>query len=65
MSTYEETILMAKIAMEADKVDDMIKYYTASMHIKSGDMTRAERTMITMTIDNVIGSKRAAIKTIT
>ena len=55
MSTYEENVFMAKIAMEADKIDDMIKYYTKSMHIKPEDLTRDERTVITMTIKNVIG----------
>ena len=64
MSNLEEYIFMARVAEQAERFDDMVKYLQDVVNAKSEDFTTEERNLLSVGFKNQIGNKRTAIRTI-
>ena len=62
--SLEEHIFMARVAEQAERFDDMVKYLQDVVKSKSDDFTTEERNLLSVGFKNQIGSKRTAIRTI-
>jgi len=62
--TLEENIFMARVAEQAERFDDMVKYLKDVVKSKTEDFTTEERNLLSVGFKNQIGSKRTAIRTI-
>ena len=62
--SLEEKIFMARVAEQAERFDDMVKYLQEVVGFKSEDFTTEERNLLSVGFKNQIGSKRTAIRTI-
>ena len=62
--SLEENIFMARVAEQAERFDDMVKYLQKVVQSKSEDFTTEERNLLSVGFKNQIGSKRTAIRTI-
>ena len=56
---------MARVAEQAERFDDMIKFLVKAIDLKGGeDFTIDERNLLSVGFKNLIGSQRGAIRTI-
>jgi len=62
--SLEENIFMARVAEQAERFDDMVKYLQLVVQSKTDDFTTEERNLLSVGFKNQIGSKRTAIRTI-
>ena len=62
--SLEENIFMARVAEQAERFDDMVKYLQEVVKVKNEDFTTEERNLLSVGFKNQIGSKRTAIRTI-
>ena len=62
--SLEEHIFMARVAEQAERFDDMVKFLQQVVQSKSDDFTTEERNLLSVGFKNQIGSKRTAIRTI-
>jgi len=62
--SLEESIFMARVAEQAERFDDMVKYLIDVVKVKTDDFTTEERNLLSVGFKNQIGSKRTAIRTI-
>jgi len=62
--SLEESIFMARVAEQAERFNDMVKYLTDVINMKKEDFTTEERNLLSVGFKNQIGSKRTAIRTI-
>ena len=62
--SLEENIFMARVAEQAERFDDMVKYLQMVVESKTEDFTTEERNLLSVGFKNQIGSKRTAIRTI-
>ena len=62
--SLEEDIFMARVAEQAERFDDMVKYLQEVAKRKTEDFTTEERNLLSVGFKNQIGSKRTAIRTI-
>ena len=63
--SLEESIFMARVAEQAERFDDMVKFLQEVIQSKTDDFTTDERNLLSVGFKNQIGSKRTAIRTIT
>ena len=63
--SLEENIFMARVAEQAERFDDMVKFLQEVVKGKNEDFTTEERNLLSVGFKNQIGSKRTAIRTIT
>jgi 14-3-3 protein epsilon len=62
--SLEESIFMARVAEQAERFDDMVKFLNEVVSSKSEDFSTEERNLLSVGFKNQIGSKRTAIRTI-
>ena len=62
--SLEESIFMARVAEQAERFNDMVKYLNQVISMKGEDFTTEERNLLSVGFKNQIGSKRTAIRTI-
>ena len=62
--SLEENIFMARVAEQAERFDDMVKYLQEVVKSKNEDFTTEERNLLSVGFKNLIGSQRGAIRTI-
>jgi len=61
----EEKIFLARVAEQAERFEDMVKFLQEAIDAKSGeDFTIDERNLLSVGFKNLIGSQRGAIRTI-
>ena len=61
----EEKIFLARVAEQAERFEDMVKYLEEAIKLKNGeDFTIDERNLLSVGFKNLIGSQRGAIRTI-
>ena len=61
----EEKIFLARVAEQAERFEDMVKFLQEAIDNKSGeDFTIDERNLLSVGFKNLIGSQRGAIRTI-
>ena len=61
----EEKIFLARVAEQAERFEDMVKFLNEAISCKSGeDFTIDERNLLSVGFKNLIGSQRGAIRTI-
>ena len=61
----EEKIFLARVAEQAERFEDMVKFLKEAIDAKSGeDFTIDERNLLSVGFKNLIGSQRGAIRTI-
>merc|ERR1719245_1523142 len=63
MST-EENIFLARVAEQAERFEDMVKYLAAVLDEKGAEVSADERNLLSVAFKNLISSKRAACRTI-
>merc|ERR1712178_607012 len=65
ISTMEEKIFLARVAEQAERFEDMVKFLQEAIDAKRGeDFTVDERNLLSVGFKNLIGSQRGAIRTI-
>jgi len=64
LMSLEENIFMARVAEQAERFDDMVKFLQSVVKSKNEDFTTEERNLLSVGFKNQIGSKRTAIRTI-
>ena len=63
--SMEEKIFLARVAEQAERFEDMVKFLNEAIDSKSGeDFTIDERNLLSVGFKNLIGSQRGAIRTI-
>merc|ERR1711862_252064 len=62
--TVEQNIFLARVAEQAERFDDMVKYLADVLDVKGQDVTSDERNLLSVAFKNLISSKRAACRTI-
>ena len=61
----EEKIFLARVAEQAERFEDMVKFLDEAIALKNGeDFTNDERNLLSVGFKNLIGSTRGAIRTI-
>jgi 14-3-3 protein epsilon len=65
MSNVETNIFLARVAEQAERFEDMVKYLSHVLDDKGADVTVDERNLLSVAFKNLISSKRAACRTIT
>ena len=61
----EEKTFLARVAEQAERFDDMVKFLNESIQLKTdGDFTVDERNLLSVGFKNQISSQRGAIRTI-
>lgn len=61
----EEQIFLARVTEQAERFDDMVDFLSQAIKLKNGeDFTIDERNLLSVGFKNLIGSQRAAIRTI-
>merc|ERR1711934_206267 len=61
----EEKIFLARVAEQAERFEDMVKFLKEAISLKAGeDFTIDERNLLSVGFKNLIGSQRGAIRTI-
>ena len=61
----EEQIFLARVAEQAERFEDMVKFLSQVLDVKGADVTSDERNLLSVAFKNLISSKRAACRTIT
>ena len=64
MADTETNIFLARVAEQAERFEDMVKYLSDVLDVKAGEVTADERNLISVAFKNLISSKRAACRTI-
>ena len=64
MSQTEENIFLARVAEQAERFEDMVKYLGCVLDEKAGDVSADERNLLSVAFKNLISGKRAACRTI-
>ena len=64
MASTEENIFLARVAEQAERFEDMVKFLSKVLDEKGGDVTADERNLLSVAFKNLISSKRAACRTI-
>ena len=60
----EEKIFLARVAEQAERFEDMVKFLKEAISTKTEDFTIDERNLLSVGFKNLIGSQRGAIRTI-
>ena len=60
----EETIILARVAEQAERFEDMVDFLEKVLREKGGTVTADERNLLSVAFKNLISSKRAACRTI-
>jgi 14-3-3 protein epsilon len=60
----EENIFMARVAEDAERLDDMVDFLRPLLKDKGGDLSVEERNLLSVGFKNLIDGKRTAIRTI-
>ena len=63
--SVEENIFLARVAEQAERFEDMVKFLGKVLDDKGADVTSDERNLLSVAFKNLISSKRAACRTIT
>ena len=61
----EEQIFLARVAEQAERFEDMVRFLSVVLDAKGADVTSDERNLLSVAFKNLISSKRAACRTIT
>lgn len=64
MSTKEERLLLAKIAEQSERYDDMSREMKAIVENDDKPLTDEERNLLSVTYKNVVGTRRSAWRVI-
>ena len=64
MSNVEENIFLARVAEQAERFEDMVKYLAAVLDEKGAEVSADERNLLSVAFKNLISSERAACRTI-
>ena len=64
MVNVEEKILLARVAEQAERFEDMVDYLEEVLVQKGGEVNADERNLLSVAFKNLISSKRAACRTI-
>ena len=64
MANVEENIFLARVAEQAERFDDMVKYLVDVLDAKGAEVTSDERNLLSVAFKNLISSQRAACRTI-
>ena len=64
MASTEENIFLARVAEQAERFEDMVRFLSQVLDEKGGDVTADERNLLSVAFKNLISSKRAACRTI-
>merc|ERR1712156_772816 len=62
--TVDQNIFLARVAEQAERFDDMVKYLSDVLDVKGQDVSSDERNLLSVAFKNLISSKRAACRTI-
>ena len=62
--TVDQNIFLARVAEQAERFEDMVKYLADVLDVKGQDVTSDERNLLSVAFKNLISSKRAACRTI-
>ena len=60
----EEKIFLARVAEQAERFEDMVKFLEDVLKMKGGEVNPDERNLLSVAFKNLISSKRAACRTI-
>jgi 14-3-3 protein epsilon len=60
----EQNIFLARVAEQAERFEDMVKYLSHVLDAKGADVSSDERNLLSVAFKNLISSKRAACRTI-
>ena len=60
----EEKIFLARVAEQAERFEDMVRYLSEVLDVKGGEVNADERNLLSVAFKNLISSKRAAVRTI-
>ena len=60
----EQNIFLARVAEQAERFEDMVKYLALVLDAKGQDVSSDERNLLSVAFKNLISSKRAACRTI-
>ena len=61
----EEQIFLARVAEQAERFEDMVRFLSVVLDSKGPDVSSDERNLLSVAFKNLISSKRAACRTIT
>ena len=64
MSNVDENIFLARVAEQAERFEDMVKFLGKVLEEKAGDVSADERNLLSVAFKNLISGKRAACRTI-
>ena len=64
MVNVEEKIFLARVAEQAERFEDMVKFLEDVLKEKGGSVNPDERNLLSVAFKNLISSKRAACRTI-
>ena len=64
MADYEERILLARVAEQADRYEDMVHHLEEAVKMKTDDLTSEEWNLLSVGFKNLIGSRRSALRSI-
>ena len=62
--SVDEQIFLARVAEQAERFEDMVKFLEPVLDQKGGDITSDERNLLSVAFKNLISSKRTAWRTI-
>ena len=62
--SVEQNIFLARVAEQAERFEDMVKFLADVLNEKGQDVTSDERNLLSVAFKNLISSKRAACRTI-
>ena len=60
----EEKIFLARVAEQAERFEDMVKFLSEVLDVKGGTVNADERNLLSVAFKNLISGKRAACRTI-
>ena len=64
MASTDENIFLARVAEQAERFEDMVKFLGQVLDEKAGDVSADERNLLSVAFKNLISGKRAACRTI-
>ena len=64
MTSTEENIFLARVAEQAERFEDMVKFLGSVLDEKGGEVSADERNLLSVAFKNLISGKRAACRTI-
>ena len=62
--SVEESIFMGRVAEQAERYEDMVKFLTPVIEEKGAKLSVEERNLLSVAFKNLVGSRRTAWRTI-